>query len=76
MSDIHPTAIVADGAEFRERTFASVRFVPFQSMRNWPTGVVLESHVVIDGRTKIGANTRDISFLRNRHAAAGFEVRG
>lgn len=61
MSDIHPTAIVADGAKLGK----AVRIGPYctiSELADLADGVVLESHVVVDGRTKIGANTRIFPF--------------
>jgi UDP-N-acetylglucosamine acyltransferase len=53
---IHPTAIVEDGA----RLAADVEIGPFCRVGGKATleaGVVLKSHVVVDGRTTIGART-------------------
>lgn len=56
MSDIHPSAIIEDGAELGE----GVRIGPFCHVGpevRLGEGVELKSHVVIGGRTEIGAET-------------------
>jgi len=61
MTEIHPTAVVADGAELA----AGVRIGPFCCIGpnvRLAEGVELRSHVVVDGHTEIGANTRVFPF--------------
>jgi UDP-N-acetylglucosamine acyltransferase len=56
MSDIHPTAIVADGA----RLGANVKIGPYAIVGGEVVlgdGVVLDAHVVVSGRTEIGDGT-------------------
>lgn len=58
---IHPTAIVEDGANV-----AGALIGPFCQVGSGVTlgeGVVLESHVVVQGPTEIGANTRISPFV-------------
>ena len=68
MADIHPTAIVEDGA----RLGAGVVVGPYcivGSQAALEDGVHLHGHIVIDGRTEIGANTRIFPFV-----SLGFEA--
>jgi UDP-N-acetylglucosamine acyltransferase len=61
MNEIHPTAIVADGASLGQ----NVKIGPYctvSEQAELADGVVLDSHVVVEGRTKIGANTRIFPF--------------
>ena len=61
MTDIHPTAVVAEGAEIG----AGVRIGPFCCVGpnvRLAEGVELKSHVVVEGVTDIGANTRVFPF--------------
>lgn len=61
MNDVHPTAIIAEGSKLGK----DVRIGPFCTVSDQvelADGVVLESHVVVGGRTKIGANTRIFPF--------------
>ncbi len=61
MVEIHPTAIVEDGAELG----TGVRIGPYcivSSEAKLGDGVVLDSHVVIGGRTTIGPNNRFYPF--------------
>lgn len=61
MTDIHPTAIIEDGAELGE----NVHIGPYcvvGSQVCLGEGVHLESHVVVGGDTAIGANTRIFPF--------------
>ena len=61
MTDIHPTAIIEDGATLGE----GVLIGPFCVVTTGVTlgdGVVLDSHVVIAGRTAIGPNCRIFPF--------------
>lgn len=61
MTDIHPTAIVEDGADLGE----GVKIGPYSVVGpqvRLGDGVQLESHVVVGGDTTIGANTRIFPF--------------
>ncbi len=61
MADIHPTAIVEDGATLAE----GVRIGPYCTVGadvKLAEGVVLDSHVVITGHTAVGANSRIYPF--------------
>ena len=61
MPDIHPTAIVDDGA----RIGADVTIGPYSIVGaevELAEGVTLMSHVVVNGRTGIGANTKVFPF--------------
>lgn len=61
MTDIHPTAIVEDGAQLGEGVHIGA-FCVVGSQVRLGDGVHLESHVVVGGDTKIGANTRIFPF--------------
>ena len=72
---IHPSSIIADGAVIP----ASCTVGPFCTIG--PNVILGEdceliSHVVLDGRTKIGDRVRIFSFAVRRHRAAGPEVQG
>jgi UDP-N-acetylglucosamine acyltransferase len=59
---IHPTAIVEDGASLGERCYIG----PFSTVGRdvvLGDGVRLDSHVVVDGRTSIGADTKIFPFV-------------
>ena len=61
MTDIHPTAVVDDGA----RIGANVTIGPYSIVgagAELAEGVTLMSHVVVSGRTSIGANTKVYPF--------------
>jgi UDP-N-acetylglucosamine acyltransferase len=61
MTDIHPTAVVAAGAKIG----VDVTIGPFCVVGDdvvLGDGVRLRSHVVVDGRTRIGAGTRVFAF--------------
>jgi UDP-N-acetylglucosamine acyltransferase len=61
MAQIHPTAIVAPGAKLAEDVFIGPYSVVGEHVA-LGAGVVLRSHVVVDGRTTIGAGTRVFPF--------------
>lgn len=67
MGEIHPTAIIAEGAVLG----AEVRIGPYcvvgPQVKLAP-GVVLHSHVVLAGRTEIGAQTQIFPFASIGHA--------
>jgi len=61
MTDIHPSAIIEDGAQLGE----NVSIGPYSIVGSQVTlgdGVRLESHVVVGGDTTIGANTHIFPF--------------
>ena len=61
MSDIHPTAILDDGASIGD----NVAIGPYTIVGGdvvLDDGVILESHVVVSGQTTVGANTRIFPF--------------
>jgi len=61
MANIHPSAIVEDGATLGE----GVQIGPFCTVGaevNLADGVVLDSHIVVAGRTTIGPNSRVFPF--------------
>lgn len=61
MTDIHPTAVIEDGAKLG----ANVRIGPYSVVGSQVTlgdGVCLHSHVVVGGRTQIGADTEIFPF--------------
>jgi len=66
MSEIHPTAIIADGAKLG----ADVRIGAYCVVGPQVTlgdGVILHSHVVVDGLTEIGAQTEIFPFASIGH---------
>ena len=73
--EIHPTAIVEDGA----RIAAGVRIGPFCHVTREVTlgeGVELVSHVVVAGRTSIGARTRIFPFASIGHQPQDLKYHG
>ena len=65
MTDIHPTSIVHPDAEIGENVFIG----PFCNIGKYARladGVQLYSHVVVEGRTTIGSNSRIFSFRIRR----------
>ncbi|MBS27536.1 MAG: acyl-[acyl-carrier-protein]--UDP-N-acetylglucosamine O-acyltransferase [Alphaproteobacteria bacterium] len=61
MTDIHPTAVIEDGAKLG----ANVKIGPYSvvgSQVKLGDGVCLQSHVVVGGRTRIGAETEMFPF--------------
>jgi len=66
MSHIHPTAVIADGAKLG----ANVRIGPYCVVGPQVTladGVILHSHVVVDGLTSIGEKTEIFPFASIGH---------
>lgn len=61
MSDIHPTAIIEDGAVIGNNVVIGPYCI-IGSEVDVGDGVSLESHVVVNGRTVVGANTRIFPF--------------
>lgn len=75
MSDIHPTAVIADGAEIGE----NVRIGPYCVVGPHVTlgeGVQLMSHVVVDGFTEVGSNTRIFPFASIGHQPQDLKYQG
>lgn len=74
-SSIHPTAVVEDGAVIGE----DCHIGPFCTIGAGVTlgsGVHLESHVVIDGMTSIGDETRAFPFVSIGHAPQDLKYKG
>jgi UDP-N-acetylglucosamine acyltransferase len=75
MTKIHPTAIVEPGAALAE----TVKIGPFCVVGGdveLGDGVVLHSHVVVAGRTSIGANTSVFPFASIGHAPQDLKYAG
>jgi UDP-N-acetylglucosamine acyltransferase len=75
MTQIHPTAIVEPGAALAE----TVRIGPFCVVGGEVSlgdGVALHSHVVVTGRTSIGANTSIFPFASIGHAPQDLKYAG
>lgn len=75
MSDIHPTAIVEDGAELGE----GVKIGPYCIVGpevKLGDGVELISHVVVAGVTTVGANTRIFPFASIGHQPQDLKFKG
>lgn len=75
MSDIHPTAVVGEGAKLGKDLRIGPYCVvgPNVSLGN---GVVLESHVVVAGHTEIGDGTRIFPFASIGHAPQDLKFKG
>ncbi len=74
-SEIHPTAIVEDGARISD----GVRIGPYCHVGREATlgeGVELVSHVVVSGRTSIGARTRIFPFASIGHQPQDLKYHG
>lgn len=74
-TEIHPTAIVEDGAEIG----AGCRIGPFSVVGanvRLGAGVVLESHVVVTGNTSIGDGTRIFPFAAIGHRPQDLKYKG
>ena len=75
MSEIHPTAIIADGAKIGE----NVSIGPYSKVGSdveLDDGVELISHVVVTGHTSIGANTRIFPFASIGHQPQDLKYQG
>lgn len=75
MTEIHPTAIVDDGATLGE----GVRIGPYSCVGAEVTledGVRLVSHVVVDGRTTVGPNTHVYPFASIGHPPQDMKYKG
>ena len=75
MTDIHPTAIVEDGAVIGEGT----RIGPYSIVGpnvELAEGVVLESHAVVAGHTSVGAGTHIFPFASIGHKPQDLKFAG
>ncbi|WP_298820567.1 acyl-ACP--UDP-N-acetylglucosamine O-acyltransferase [uncultured Roseibium sp.] len=75
MTDIHPTAIVEDGAEIGE----DVRIGPYSTVGSnvkLAEGVTLESHVVVTGHTSVGPNSHIFPFASIGHKPQDLKFSG
>ena len=75
MTDIHPTSIVHPDAEIGENVFIG----PFCNIGKYARladGVQLYSHVVVEGRTTIGSNSRIFPFASVGHEPQDLKFRG
>ena len=75
MTDIHPTAIVADGVQLGE----DIRIGPYCVIGHkveLGDGTELISHVSIAGRTQIGANTKVFPFASIGHQPQDLKYQG
>ena len=75
MSEIHPTAIIADGAKIGD----NVSIGPYSMVGadvELDNGVELISHVVVTGHTSIGANTRIFPFASIGHQPQDLKYNG
>ena len=75
MPDIHPTAVVAEGA----RLAADVRIGPFCVVGRHvqlDAGVRLHSHVVVEGRTHLGAGVEVFPFASVGHRPQDLKFKG
>ena len=61
MTEIHPTAIIEDGAKIGENVVIGP-YCTIGAEVELDDGVTLNSHVVVNGRTAIGANTKVFPF--------------
>jgi|SRR5579883_193454 UDP-N-acetylglucosamine acyltransferase len=75
MPQIHPTAVVASGAQLADDVVIGPYCIVGERVELGP-GVVLMSHVVIDGRTSVGAGTRIFPFASLGHAPQDLKYRG
>ena len=75
MADIHPSAIVEDGARLAD----DVRIGPYCIVGAevaLAAGVVLEAHAVVAGRTRVGAGTHIYPFASIGHKPQDLKYRG
>lgn len=75
MSEIHPTAIIEDGASISE----GVRIGPYSivgSNVELADGVILEAHVAVAGHTKIGSGTHIFPFASIGHKPQDLKFAG
>src|SRR5262245_30269954 len=75
MSNVHPTAVVEEGAKLGE----GVRIGPFCVVGaevSLGDGVELLSHVVVAGRTTVGSRTRIFPFASVGHQPQDLKYKG
>jgi UDP-N-acetylglucosamine acyltransferase len=72
---IHPSAIVEPGAQIGANVFIGP-FCHIGSDATLADGVVLQSHVVVAGRTEIGAGTRIFPFASIGHPPQDLKYKG
>jgi len=75
MTDIHPTAIVEDGAKIGDNVTVGPYCVIGPEVE-LDDGVDLLSHVVVSGRTSIGSNTRIFPFASIGHSPQDLKYKG
>lgn len=75
MTEIHPTATIADGARMGENVSVGA-FCCVGSNVVLEDGVTLLSHVVVEGRTQVGANTKIFPFSSIGHMPQDLKYRG
>jgi len=75
MSDIHPTAVIEDGAEIGDNVTIGPYCIIGPKVR-LDDGASLMSHVVISGDTAIGANTRVFPFASIGHQPQDLKYKG
>ncbi len=75
MKDIHPTAIIHPDAEIGENVFIGP-FTKIGKYAKLADGVQLYSHVVVDGHTTIGANSRIFPFASIGHEPQDLKFQG
>ncbi|MBE0530865.1 MAG: acyl-ACP--UDP-N-acetylglucosamine O-acyltransferase [Rhodospirillales bacterium] len=75
MTQIHPTAIIADGAQLGENVSVGA-YCCVGPQVVLDDGVQLHSHVVVDGRTRVGANTRIFPFASIGHIPQDLKYKG
>ncbi|MDH5747842.1 MAG: acyl-ACP--UDP-N-acetylglucosamine O-acyltransferase [Rhodospirillales bacterium] len=75
MTNIHPTAVIENGAEIGDNVSIGAYSVIGPNVQ-LEDGVELSSHVVIAGRTKIGANTHIFPFASLGHQPQDLKYKG
>ena len=75
MTDIHPTAIIHPDAEIGENVFIGP-FCNVGKHARLEDGVQFYSHVVVEGRTTIGANSRIFPFASIGHEPQDLKFHG
>ena len=75
MTDIHPTAIIHPDAEIGEKVFIGP-FCNIGKHARLGDGVQLYSHVVVEGRTSIGADSRVFPFASIGHEPQDLKFNG
>ncbi|MGX1496770.1 UDP-N-acetylglucosamine acyltransferase [Labrenzia sp. MBR-25] len=75
MTDIHPTAIVEDGAVIGEDVRIGAYSIVGPNVK-LADGVILESHVVVSGHTSVGANTHIFPFASIGHKPQDLKFSG